>query len=97
MSAHSSSLGDFTAGKRARFWLGDKADNFIASGCEKDENVPTIDFPGDDEVDADIAPGPSDFSSHDFTESDDDEIEMLYRTKSGVRHVSEDIMESMEV
>lgn len=85
------------AGKRARFWLGDKADKFVSSGCEKDDNVPSFVRAGDDKVDADVMLGPSDYSSHDFTESEEDEIEVMYRTKNAVRHVSEDIMESMEV
>lgn len=60
--------------------------------------MPSFQHAGDDEVDADdVMLGPSDYSSHDFTESDDDETEMMYRTKSAVRHVSEDIMESMDM
>lgn len=99
--SRSLSFGDTGASKRARYWLGDKADDCEDEGPrskDDDESGSVIEDPGDDEVDADDALTLSDISTQNLTESEDtDEIERHYRRKSGVRRMSEHIAESMEV
>lgn len=92
------------ASKRARFWLGDKADRCVSEpawGDEfgDDEADYVIAEPGDDAVDADdIFYYSSDASTGNFIESEDeDEIEQRWRKKSPVRAVSESIAEAMQV
>jgi len=95
MGSRSFSSSSFGASKRARYWLGDKA--VLAHGFADDDVTLVLEHPGDDEVDAENMMGSSDFSSNDFTESDNDDIDALYQGKGVVRGMSEDIMESMEV
>ncbi len=93
-----SSLGP-GASKRARYWLGDRADGQVEGGLGEDEedNDVTIEQPGDDEVDTDEALG-SDASSQGLLESEEeDELETRYRDKSSVRDMSDHITEAMEV
>ncbi|OCK82559.1 mitogen-activated protein kinase MAF1 [Lepidopterella palustris CBS 459.81] len=87
------------AQKRARFWLGDRADkeDFEGGwGGEDDEML--IENPGDDEVDADSVISVRDGSIDRYSSDGNSDIEMFReREKSIVRAMSEHLAESMEV
>jgi hypothetical protein len=98
---------DFGARKRARYWLGERA-NDVEGGYADEDEVEVIKAPGDDEVDADIdidyiddmiRSGRS-LSPISVSSDDDDELHIISsreRRKSHVRAHSEGVAESIEV
>lgn len=97
---------DSGARKRAKFWLGDRANmGDIETNLDDDEQM-VISEPGDDEVD--VEP-PIDVRSPNFPYiviSDDEEDEMmdddsvaeaLERRKEAVRAMSQEVVDSMEI
>ena len=91
------------ARKRARYWLGDRADNEdFEGGWGEDDDEIVIDGPGDDEVDAESVISVRDGSAERYSSDDNSDVEigmemMREREKSSVRAMSEHITESMEV
>jgi Maf1 regulator len=97
---------DFSgAGKRATYWLGDRA-----SGLGDFNEDEVITAPGDDEVDADVDPdwldeivrtgrslSPISVYSNDDEEDSREFLQPRERRKSNVRAVSEGVAEAMEV
>ena len=86
---------DAGASKRARYWLGDRAEG-IEDGWKEGEDDEFQD-PGDDEVDADDALDSRSVAGPSSDDDDDDELERRYRDKSSVRRMSEHVVESMDV
>lgn len=82
------------ASKRAKYWLGDRADDVEDGWKHYDDSDDYIEDPGDDEVDSDDAV--SDEGSPGAVEEADDEIKVGPRSKRAVRGISEDITESMD-
>jgi hypothetical protein len=90
---------DAGARKRAKFWLGDKANKQNIESYFDDE---VIEDPGDDEVDAEPE---IDVRSPDFPYiviSDEDDIEEMdedawEREKSAVRAMSAEVVDTMEI
>lgn len=89
------SMGLESADKRARYWLGDRADSVSSGWPDDDDDVMVIPHPGDDEVDADEELM-DDYIEEEDEEDFDDEIERQ-REKSAVRDMSEHIADIMEV
>lgn len=91
------------ARKRARYWLGDRADNEdFEGGWGEDDDEIVIDGPGDDEVDAESVISVRDGSAERYSSDDNSDVEMEMemmreREKSAVRAMSEHITEFMEV
>lgn len=90
---------DFSAKKRARYWLGDRADDLEDHSFE--DNEPMVD---DDEVDVDIEVVGEIFkrsrslSSNTTATSDaNDELDITERSKRPVRSMSEGIAENIEI
>jgi len=104
--ARSRSSMDFGASKRARYWLGERADHLEDDDAD---DVDLIRQPGDDEVDAEIDVDYIDEmirSGHSLSpisvssdESDEEArfVSQRERRKSNVRAMSEGVAESIEV
>jgi len=80
---------DIGANKRARFWLGDRADNLDAS--DADEDLDDDPWNLDDDADVDNIG----FDADEYDDEADDESEQDYR--ESIRGVSEDIVAGMEI
>lgn len=94
-ASHSTlSMGLDSADKRAKYWLGDRAEGISSGWPDDDDDVMVIPHPGDDEVDADD--DLMDYVEEDDDEDFEDEIERQ-REKSAVRDMSEHIADIMEV
>lgn len=88
---------DLGANKRARYWLGDRADNLANGRNADDDDDPTM-WNLDDEVDADdvdLTFDGDEFCDDYDDEADDESDEQKY--KGPVRGVSEDIAAAMEI
>ncbi|KAI9880509.1 MAG: RNA polymerase III-inhibiting protein maf1 [Pleopsidium flavum] len=83
------------ASKRARYWLGDKAEDVSGAWGEDDEDE-VIGW-GDDEVDVDGVVDDGDEPRYIVSADEDNTARARSRSKSTVRDISEDIAESMEV
>lgn len=95
--SRSFSFGELGALKRARFWLGDKADRCVSEpvGVEDDEEEvsATADI-GEEEADTTTAYYEDDEAGF---ASDEDEIEHRWKDRCGVRAVSQEVAETLEV
>ena len=93
ISSNSLSI-DAGASKRARYWLGDRAEGLEASWDDYDDDQVhgsyNDEMYGEDRFDEGSAAG---YSSNE----DEDELEQRYRARNSVRHMSEHVMESMDV
>lgn len=88
---------DLGANKRARYWLGDRADNLANGRNADDDDDPTM-WNLDDEVDADdvdLTFDGDEFCDDYDDEADDESDEQKF--KGPVRGVSEDIAAAMEI
>lgn len=90
---------DTGASKRARFWLGQRAED--VEGEWDEENLGDPEAEADNDVDADEEYDEGGYSSsdswrYDDNDDDDDEIEKRFRNKSAVRGMSEHIAECMD-
>ena len=97
--SRSLSFGESGAGKRARFWFGDKAVRCVSEpvwGEDAEDEDCVIADPGDDEVayDAYDEDDEAGFSSDD---QDDDEIEARFRERGSVRAMSQELAASMDL
>jgi len=90
---------DLGASKRARYWLGERAEGNVKGGWgEDDDDNEMIELWDDDEVDAEVVIDDGDDLDYNFPDDDEVEDELpRERRKSAVRGMSEDIAESMEV
>lgn len=98
--SRSLSFSNTGAGKRARYWLGDKADRCVSEpvwGEDMEEDDVVIADPGDDEVDADDAYDEDEQAGFTSADEDDDEIEARFRNRGSVRAISQEIAEAIEV
>lgn len=99
--SRSLSFSDSGASKRARFWLGDKADRCVSEpvwGEDDEDDDFVIADPGDDEVDAIDAydeDDQADFATDEGEE--DDEIEKRFRDRTAIRSVSQEAAHSIDV
>ncbi|KAI9715382.1 MAG: hypothetical protein M1812_006027 [Candelaria pacifica] len=86
--------GSTGAAKRARYWLGDRAPGEVSGGWgeDDDENISSW---NEDEVDVEGVIDDGDELDNGF--SDDDVMLTRETSKSAVRNMSEDVVESMEV
>lgn len=84
------------ASKRARYWLGDRAEDVSEGWGEDDDDDDVISW-GDDEVDVDGVVDDGDEPVYVIGSDEDEFIRARSRSKSTVRDISEDIAESMEV
>lgn len=82
------------ASKRAKYWLGDRAPGEVSGGWGEDDEE-TIGAWNEDE--ADIEGVIDDGDEFDGLPTDEDELLTRETSRSAVRNMSEDVMESMEV
>lgn len=95
-SSLSQTYPDAGASKRAKYWLGDRAEG-VTDGWAHHDNDDTIDEPGDDEVDEQDWLGSESYDAYTDTDDDDnDEIENALRGKGVVTGMSEHLVESMD-
>lgn len=100
-AAVSRSLGGDSGGarKRARYWLGDRADDEDLSGSwdDEDEETDVIAEDNDDEVDVDGYVLDDGDEMETAAEADEQDEGSLYPPNNAVRGISEEIAESMDV
>ncbi|KAI9813473.1 MAG: hypothetical protein M1827_004149 [Pycnora praestabilis] len=84
------------ASKRARYWLGDRADGDVKGGWGEDDDDDGL-IGGWDDDEVDVEGVVDDGDEIDYISSDEDESLGREGSKSAMRNMSEDIAESMEV
>lgn len=87
---------DHSASKRAKYWLGDRAE-YVTGGLDEDDDEDVVIGWDDDEVDVDVVVDDGDELECLVSADEDDLPRIRSRSKSTVRGMSEDIAESMEV
>ena len=97
-----SKIGDTGASKRARFWLGDRAIDEVSGPWNEDDEVEDeeAELLAEEEEEEDAALLTTDDDDHSFVFSTEKSISPRSdrsRSKSIVRGMSEDIVESMEI
>lgn len=90
------SIPDSGANKRARYWLGDQADDLDDYGDELDDVHADNEAYNEAKYAARGHSSDDEFCYDDDESDDDDELEKIFREKSAVRGVSEHIAESMD-